>query len=271
MFTPVTLNRLATVALVIGTPLPSTHSRISDHAPATWGAAIDVPLSEAYVVGPGGTGATMPTPGAHQSVVTPELLKLATLSKSSVALIEKTDDRHAGNEAPTRLSLPADAMTATPAACNCADTFWVDWNVALLASQFEFCANPLMPMLMFTDTMRWPALRRFRVCWSPRIMSLKKKPTLPPEFDAALMATTCAPWATPSCPPAVAAPAAMPATWVPWMHCDENVQLSPALPPNWLVAPFGQLEPAEKQAWSWSRPENAVCWLSTPESMTATS
>ncbi len=69
---------------------------MSAQAPATCGDDIEVPLLGPEVSGPGGIAALMPTPGAHQSVVAPELVKPATLSASSVALIESTLDRHAG-------------------------------------------------------------------------------------------------------------------------------------------------------------------------------
>ncbi len=106
-------------------------------------------------------------------------------------------------------------MTSTPAACSWAAMFCVAWKLALLASQLEFWANPSMPMLMFTDTTRWPALRRLRTRCSERLMSLKAAPQVPPPSEPIWMAMIRAPSATPSWPPVKFEPAAMLATCVP--------------------------------------------------------
>ena len=82
---PVADRSEAALETVIGTPLPSTHSRRSAIAPTTCGVAIDVPDFNPFAVGPVVTGASMLTPGAHQSVIALLLLNPAGLSLSSVA------------------------------------------------------------------------------------------------------------------------------------------------------------------------------------------
>jgi hypothetical protein len=82
---PVVDRSVAAAAADCGTPLPSTHSRRSAIAPTTCGVAIDVPDFDPWSFVPVVTGASMPTPGAHQSVIALLLLNPAGLSLSSVA------------------------------------------------------------------------------------------------------------------------------------------------------------------------------------------
>ena len=88
---------------------------------------------------------------------------------------------------------------------------------------------------------------------------------------ATLIAHDPAPRATPSWPPVKMLPAAMPPTCVPWSQSVECVHSSP-LPGRTVERSRrpGSEASVTKQACETIRPVNALCWLSTPESMIAT-
>ena len=96
MVVPVADRSAAAALIVCGTPLPSTHSRSSGIAPTACGVAMDVPDLFPCAVVPLVTGASMLTPGAHQSVIALLLLNPAGTSASSVAATVKVLGRQPG-------------------------------------------------------------------------------------------------------------------------------------------------------------------------------
>ena len=104
--TPVALRSAERAFSVIGTPLPSTHSRSSAIAPTTCGVAIDVPSLLPWLL-PVGTGASMLTPGAQKSRSALELVKLA----GHVGVVGGADRERVGAQ-PGKLVEVFDAVVA---------------------------------------------------------------------------------------------------------------------------------------------------------------
>src|SRR5215211_193124 len=118
----------------------------SAQAPATCGAAIEVPLSLEKL--PPGTDDKMPTPGASRSTI--EDLKLESGAMESWSFVEPTVialEMHAGKPtASVKPSLPEEITVAIPAA----------FRLSMMALRSACAVSQLLvnrpaPMLMFTE------------------------------------------------------------------------------------------------------------------------
>src|SRR5438309_2509197 len=222
---------------------PGTACLITPQAPATCGAAIDVPLSAWY--DPPGTDDVIDSPGASSERNGATFENHDTASVLSVEPTLTADEMQACVVRPDGdAELPAATTVAIPIARRLS-------MMGLAGSVSHGALKTLPPRLMFTEAMFCcPASATAYTCSRPAMMSDVNAPAhgaTPPQLAASVTrentwtAINVAPLATPGgCWGFVESwPAAMPATCVPWMQSpSEHGTAEPG--PVCTARPFGQ-------------------------------
>ena len=205
---------------IVPTLAPGTACLSRPHVPATCGAAIDVPLSDWNA--PPGTDDVIDSPGANSERNDAAFENHETTFDLSVDPTLTADETQAGVEMADVAELfPAATTVATP----------IDRRLSMIGlygSLSQGAVNVVPPRLMFTDTTLSAGAMAYTRS-RPAMMSDVNAPmhgAIPPQLKGFVTsentwtAISSASGATPEngTPAPAPFPAAMPATWVPWMQ-----------------------------------------------------